>query len=116
MRFPIVHLGFIPAAGMAIFPFVFIKYQHLKKNRQLINHELIHLRQQVELLIFPFFVLYVTNYLINVIRYRNHYQAYKNIVFEREAFANDSNYSYLRTRQFSAWLSYLYRKNPKNIS
>ncbi len=107
MKFPVVHLGFLPAAGMAIFPFVLIKYPELKHNRQIINHELIHLRQQLELLILPFFLLYLINYLINLIKYRNHYQAYKNIAFEREAYTHDSNYAYLGNRRFSAWIAYL---------
>lgn len=107
MRFPVVHLAFLPAAGMAIFPFVLIKYPELKHDKQIINHELIHLRQQLELLILPFFLLYISNYLFNLIKYRNHERAYKNIVFEREAYSNDSNHSYLSSRRFSAWIAYL---------
>ena len=38
MRFPVVHLSFLPASGMAIFPFVLIKYAELKADRQIINH------------------------------------------------------------------------------
>ena len=106
MKFPIVHLPFLPAAGMAMFPFVLVKYVKLKHDRQIINHELIHLRQQVELLIIPFFILYILNYLINIIRYKNHDQAYRNIVFERESFRNDSNYMYLKDRPFWCWIKY----------
>lgn len=104
MKFPILHIPFLPAAGMAIFPFVLIKFKDLKKDKQIINHELIHLRQQMELLILPFFVLYLINYLINLIRYRDHDQAYRNIVFEREAYQHDSNFLYLKNRRFSAWV------------
>lgn len=91
---------------MAIFPFVLIKYAELKKDRQIINHELIHLRQQLELLIIPFFILYLLDYLINLIRYRNHDRAYRNIVFEREAYSNDSDYMYLKKRKFFSWIKY----------
>lgn len=108
MKFPIVHLPFLPAAGMAIFPFVLIKFAALKKDKQIINHELIHLRQQIELLVLPFFIIYLFNYLINLIRYRNHDLAYRNIVFEREAYQNDSNHLYLKNRKFSAWISYIH--------
>lgn len=106
MKFPVLHLSFLPAAGMAIFPFVLIKYAKLKNDRQIINHELIHLRQQIELLIVPFFIFYLLNYLINLIKYRNHHLAYKNIVFEREAYSNDSDYNYLKKRRFSSWVKY----------
>jgi hypothetical protein len=106
MKFPIVRLSFLPAAGMAIFPFILIKYPELRRNRQIINHELIHLRQQIELLILPFYVFYTVNYLINLIRYRKHEEAYRNIVFEREAYFNDADYHYLNNRKFFAWIKH----------
>lgn len=73
------------------------------------NHEFIHFRQQIELLIIPFYILYLLNYLINLIQYHDHMEAYRNIVFEREAYENDSNLSYLSKRRFAAWTSYLRR-------
>lgn len=71
------------------------------------NHEFIHLRQQIELLIIPFYILYLLNYLINLIIYRSHFLAYRNIAFEREAYENDSRLSYLSGRRFAAWAAYL---------
>lgn len=91
---------------MALFPFIFLKSKGLKLDKQIINHELIHIRQQLELLIIPFYFLYFLNYLINYIYYRNHYLAYKNIVFEREAFANDLKPGYLQKRRFASWIKY----------
>jgi hypothetical protein len=73
------------------------------------NHEFIHFRQQIELLIIPFYILYLLNYLINLTRYHNHIEAYRNILFEREAYENDINLSYLSERRFAAWTSYLKR-------
>jgi len=107
MKFPVVRFSFLPASGMAIFPFVFVKYAKLKYNKQIVNHELIHLRQQIELLIIPFFILYIFNYLINILRYKNHDQAYRNIVFELEAYGNDSNFRYLKDRRFCSWIKYI---------
>lgn len=107
MKFPVVRLSFLPVAGMAIFPFVLIKFEKLKADRQIINHELIHLRQQIELLVLPFFILYLINYLVNLIKYRNHDTAYRNIIFEREAYGNDANCSYLKNRKFASWIRYL---------
>ncbi len=106
MRFPVVSVSFLPATGMAIFPFVLIKYEELKADKQIINHELIHLRQQIELLVLPFFILYLIHYLVNLIKYRNHDRAYRNIIFEREAYGNDANYSYLKNRKFASWIRY----------
>ncbi len=97
----------LPASGMALFPFILVKNGHLKTDRSLINHERIHLRQQLELLIIPFYLLYLLHYLINLIRYRNHYQAYLHICFEREAFAKELDFDYLNKRKLYSWLRFL---------
>lgn len=96
----------LPVQGMAIFPFIFLKTKDLKLDKQIINHEMIHIRQQLELLIIPFYFLYFLNYLINYIYYRDHHRAYRNIVFEREAFENDLKPGYLKKRRFASWINY----------
>lgn len=73
------------------------------------NHEFIHFRQQIELLILPFYIIYILNYLINLILYHNHQQAYRNILFEREAYENDAKLNYLADRKFASWTTYLRR-------
>lgn len=92
---------------MAIFPFILLKDKRQKNDPVLVNHERIHLRQQLELLIFPFYFLYLLNYLVLLIKYKNHYQAYYNIVFEKEAYATQHDLSYLKARRFFSWLRYL---------
>ncbi len=101
---------FVPYSAMALYPFILIKEKKLKDNSVLINHEKIHHRQQLELLIIPFYILYFMNYLVNVVRYKNHFTAYKEIIFEREAFAMDENLEYLKQRKFFAFLKFY---NPK---
>ena len=93
--------------GMAVFPFVFVKYSLDKENPVFINHERIHLRQQLELLIIPFFVLYFLEFLVRLIQYRNRDLAYRNISFEREAYANEKNFDYLKQRSFWNFLKYV---------
>lgn len=92
---------------MAIFPFIILKDKNQKTDRVLINHERIHLRQQLELLIIPFYLLYLFNYLLNLVRYRSHYPAYFNIVFEKEAYAREQDLQYLRTRKSFSWLRHI---------
>jgi hypothetical protein len=92
---------------MALFPFILVQNEQLKKDEILINHEAIHLRQEVELLIIPFYMLYFINYLVNLCRYRDHSKAYLNIAFEREAYAVETDMSYLKHRQFWSWLKYI---------
>jgi hypothetical protein len=84
--------------GLALFPFVFVKYSLDKKNSVFVNHERIHLRQQLELLIIPFFVLYFLEFFLRLIQYRNVDLAYRNISFEREAYANEKDLDYLKNR------------------
>ncbi len=93
--------------GMALFPIIFVKYKDLSNNKILINHERIHFRQQLELLIIPFYLLYLINYLINRIKYKSHDKAYMNICFEREAYSMEKDLNYLTKRNFLAWITYL---------
>ena len=92
--------------GLTLFPFVFVKYSLDKKNPVFINHERIHLRQQLELLIIPFFVLYFMEFLVRLIQYKNRDLAYRNISFERESYANEKELDYLKHRSFWNFLKY----------
>ena len=93
--------------GIAIFPFVFVREKSCKSNETFINHEKIHLRQQIEMLIVFFFIWYGLEFLIRLIHYKNFKKAYRNISFEREAYANEHNETYLNTRHFFLFLRYL---------
>ena len=108
--FLIVNKHLIPKGyhGLAVFPFVFIKNSEDKENMVFLNHEKIHLRQQMELLIIPFFVFYLTEYLVRLAQYKNSDLAYRNISFEREAYANESNLEYLKKRPFFSFFNYLF--------
>ncbi|MRX76392.1 hypothetical protein GJU39_09855 [Pedobacter petrophilus] len=89
---------------MAIFPFILLKNVKLKTDWSMINHEKIHLRQQLELLVLPFYILYLINYLINLVRYKNHHAAYLNIIFEKEAYKYDLDRDYLKNGNWYGWL------------
>ena len=93
--------------GITLFPFIVLKTATLKKNTILINHEQIHLRQQIELLIFPFFIIYIVEFLIKLYLYKNWHKAYLNISFEREAYKHQNNLHYLKNRTFWEFLKYI---------
>ncbi len=93
-------------SAISIYPFIFLKNHHCKGDHVLINHERIHLRQQIELLWLFFFILYISEYFIKLIYYRNSYEAYKNLSFEKEAYANENNLDYLKNRKFFSFLKY----------
>jgi hypothetical protein len=92
--------------GLTVFPFIFVKYNSDKKNEVFVNHERIHLRQQLELLVIPFFIWYFTEFLVRFIQYKNWDLAYRNISFEREAYANEKDLNYLKRRSFWCFLKY----------
>ena len=78
--------------GITLFPFVFYTDKNIKDNyigddriKKLLKHEKRHLKQQIIFLIIPFYIIYVFNYLINLIIYKNHIKAYRNILFEKDA-------------------------------
>lgn len=84
-------------SGLAFFPFIFIA-PGVKITEELINHEKIHLRQQLELLVIPFYIWYL------IALYR---KGYMGISFEKEAYANDHNLAYLKTRKPFNFRKYL---------
>lgn len=100
----IIPKGFI---GMTLFPFIFLKQKDLKEDKILINHEKIHLKQQLELGVFFFYLFYGLEWLIKFLKYKTSYTTYKNLSFEREAYQNEYNLNYIKTRKFWAFLSYL---------
>lgn len=104
MKAPVLIIKELPANGMAIFPFILIKRKTDKKNEALLNHEKIHLRQQLELLILPFYIIYLANYFVNLLIYKKHHLAYMKIVFEQEAYENEDNLNYLKSKNWFGWI------------
>ena len=104
MNYPIILIPSMKPEGMAIFPFILIKDKYRINDPVLIRHETIHLRQQLEMLVFPFYVIYLINYLFNLLKYKNTRLAYRNIIFEREAYQHDREPDYLTRRKFWAWI------------
>jgi hypothetical protein len=86
--------------GLTLFPFIILKNKEDKNNLVLMNHEKIHIRQQLELLVFPFYVLYLLDFCRQYFKFRNIALAYRNIVFEREAYVNEKKFYYLKNRRF----------------
>ena len=93
--------------GITIFPFIILRDKKTKNNKTVINHEKIHLRQQMELLVIPFFILYIGEWFIRLFMEGN---AYRNISFEREAYDNDDNLEYLKNRKWYSHFKYYKKK------
>lgn len=97
---------YVPFTAIALYPFIWLRLGIHRTDRVLLNHERIHWAQQAELLVLPFYVLYLLNYLFNLLKYRRHSIAYLNIVFEKEAYANEAWLDYLPQRRRFNFLKY----------
>lgn len=106
-NYPVIVVPYLKVDAMALFPFILIRRKEMVNDEVLLRHETIHLKQEAELLILPFYVLYLINYLINRFKHKTHHEAYMNICFEREAYANESDIAYLNTRKLWAWCKYI---------
>jgi len=94
-------------AGITIYPFIFLKYNENEDSNYAIkvNHERIHLKQQLETLIVIFYLIYIINYLFNLLIYKGDAKkAYRNITFEKEAYKNEKDFNYLKNRHLFGWL------------
>jgi hypothetical protein len=99
----------IPKGTIAItlFPFILVYDNVHLSDETLIQHEKIHLRQQIEMGVFLFFIWYFLEFMYKLIIYKNFFWAYRNISFEREAYLFEENEIYLKNRKFWAFLKWL---------
>lgn len=89
--------------AMALWPFIILRDKSFKADTRVMNHERIHHRQQLELLILPYYIWYFLEYWVAMfLNGFKHHQAYMSISFEREAYAAELNTEYLKHRK---WLS-----------
>ncbi len=93
--------------GITLYPFVFMKDSKDKQNRVFRNHERIHARQQLELLLVLFYFWYGLEFLIRLWQFKNRREAYYNISLEREAYQNEKDLDYLKKRSFWSFVQYL---------
>ncbi len=103
----IPQIKYLGISGITLFPFILLRDRSLKVDKRIMNHERIHIRQQVELLVLPFYVLYLIEYAIGLIKYRNRKNAYMNISFEREAYQHDADMDYLKKRKLWGWRMFI---------
>ena len=111
---------FFKIAGISLFPVVVMREYYLKntaywkkRKAKTVNHETIHFQQQLEMLVIPFYVLYILEYLIKFLVFFDIKKAYYSISFEQEAFANDTNLDYLKTRKRFNWVKLIFKKSQR---
>ena len=101
----IIRNNFIPFSGyraMNLFGVLFVRGR-ARIDDIALNHEKIHTAQIKETLYVFFYVWYVIEWFIRIPKGN----AYRNISFEREAYANQDNLSYLKSRKRFDFAKYL---------
>jgi hypothetical protein len=98
----------VDTVAFTFFPFIFIADRNkFLSDPTNLNHEKIHGRQQVEMLLIFFYLWYYTEFLIRALRTGWNDIAYYRISFEREAYRNEKNMEYLSSRSDYSWMNYL---------
>ncbi len=94
------------AVAITFFPFIICRSDARGKAGTVLtlNHERIHIRQQLELLVLGFYLWYLADYLRLRLKGCSHVEAYRKNVFEREAYDHGDDLSYLRVRKPYAFL------------
>lgn len=88
-----------------LFGILFTKSDYLSPTT--INHEHIHTKQMLELLIVGYYLWYIIEYIIVCFCHKKQNDAYHDISFEEEAHNNDNNLHYLDNRKHFAWWKYV---------
>lgn len=104
----VVKNNILPFPGfkaMTVWPFIFVRSNNFDAIDE--NHESIHGRQQVEMLIIPFFLWYAIEWLLRSVFGSGN--AYRKISFECESYDNEIDMNYLKNRRFWAFLKYMKR-------
>lgn len=133
----IIYNNFIPLKGytaLTIWPLVFARKSEKPLKRNVENHERIHLRQQLEVMLLSAAVLavviclagcswwwmlavlvayyagYGIDYAVHYFAYGSPNEAYRNISCEQEAYLNEQDTAYLSHRRPFAWIKYITRR------
>lgn len=109
MVMKIIYNSVIPFKGfMAInlFGTLFVRNEYKGKvDDVVLNHENIHTEQMKELGYIQFYIIYFIEWLIRLIT--NPDNPYRNISFEQEAYNNEKNLDYIKTRKKFSWKQYM---------
>jgi len=104
---------FMKIGGITLWPYIVLRERYRDNpyyaNKAIItiNHESIHIKQQQELLVVFFYIWYVLEFLVKLVKYWRVNLAYQNLSFEREAYTNQGDLDYLKTRKWYSFLKYI---------
>lgn len=103
---------FMKIGGITLWPWIILRERYNmayleKQKERVIRHEMTHIKQQAEMLVLPFYIWYVVEYILKLFKYGS--KAYRNLSFEREAYANEHDLEYINNRKAYAWMKYIFK-------
>jgi hypothetical protein len=104
----IIYLKKFWTGAITLYPFMFIKERY-RGNEEFIAHEAIHIEQQKELLVIPFYLIYLLEWLFKLLFTFDSNRAYKSISFEQEAYHHEDDITYYKTRKRYSSFKYLFK-------
>lgn len=110
----IIYNKVIPFKGFAaitILNMIFVRseYKRLEYSswfEQMVNHESIHFEQEKELGFIFFYILYLLEWLIKLLFFGRN--SYRHISFEQEAYENEKDLDYLKSRKRYTWIKKIF--------
>lgn len=94
--------------AMNLFGILFVRKEYAEKiDQATLRHESIHSRQCWEMLGVLFYAWYLIEWLARLFQYGFNKSAYRNISFEREAYANETEEDYLSERKPYSFFKYI---------
>jgi hypothetical protein len=105
----IIRNNIIPIKGFKainLFGVLFVRGD-AKINDVTFMHESIHTAQMKELLYIFFYLFYIVDWLIGLAAHLDFNRAYRDICFEKEAYANEKDLDYLKKRKPYNFLKYM---------
>lgn len=104
----IIYNNIIPFKGYFAFNFFEIIFAREDCKQYItdtiLQHEKIHTAQMRELLYIGFYIWYLIEWLVLLIKYRDSTKAYMNVRFEKEAYAHQNTPDYLNKRKHFNYL------------
>lgn len=96
-----------PFLATNVFGIIFCRGKKGRLSKVDINHEYIHTLQQRELLYVGFALWYYVEWLWRWMRCRDRMKAYRQLLFEREAYDMEGDLEYKHHRRPYAWRRYM---------
>ena len=106
-----VWLSYVAPINIGAISFGLWVWSRGEMNKTLRRHETIYFQQQLEMLFVFQWIAYGAFWLFNLAKYRDGAVAYREIPFEREAYANEKKFTYLEKRKRFAWTTYIRSKS-----